>query len=151
LQSLHINVVVEFYILLTLPHQTGRHPNPNLIQFRSNLMPHIPLPSLLPSTVHLPKSHTRSLVFHPLALPHISLLAPLPPHPPLARIVGIELRVQSFSESLDVPKVMDLRITLPNAVFKPATTAGRRRRMQDFPGVGALPGSASFEDDEEGV
>jgi hypothetical protein len=116
-------------------------------------MPHISLLTpTLPSTLHFPQSHTISLIFHPLTLPNISLLTPLPNYPPLPLIIPIKLRIQRLSESLDIPKVMkNLPITIDNAIFESAATAGRRRRVQHFPGMGALPGFASFEDDEQGV
>jgi hypothetical protein len=106
-------------------------------------MPHILTLSLLQSNV-------KSFIFHPLALPHISLLTPLPNYPPLPLIITIKLRIQRLSKSLDIPKVMNSPFTLTNGVFSSAApTAGWR--VQNFPGMGALPGFASFEDDEQGV
>jgi len=107
-------------------------------------MPHIPLlPTIIAPLTHtiiIPQTTTHAASthkLHPFTLPDISLLAPLPNHPPLLGVKSIKLRIQSFLESLD------------RAVDGIAIDAVGR--VQDFPRVGALPGFASFEDDEEGV
>jgi hypothetical protein len=130
------------------PSQPTKQNSSLLIQFRSNLMPHI---ALVTHTILLTqRSNVPIHKLHPLALPHISLLAPLPNHPSLPLIITIKLRIQRFSKRLDIPKVMHNPITLANGIFSSAASPVRRR-VQNFPGMGALPGLASFEDDEEGV